>query len=410
MPKNIEKLIAQSLAENIELEQVLKNNDLTYDDLRYSSDSDFQSSTVKYRDLSAFRKASHGIPVVSFFSGCGGLDLGFEAAGYQHLTLVEHNEIFCNTLRHNRDWNVIGPPGLNGDVSEKDALFAQLQELGVTKNFNGVFVGGPPCQPFSIASNQRFSKNGKDFKRTGFDHEENGNLLFDYIWFIQKFRPKVFLIENVTGLVDLDDGKQVGRAYELLRSCGYQINPPFKVNAAQYGVPQQRERIFIIGFLGKNTFIPPKQAKTIVPCISALENLAEECPNHITRKHKTNSMMRYIKLGIGKRDKLGRVDRLNPNLPSKTVIAGGNSGGGRSHLHPYIPRTLSVRESARLQTFPDNYIFTGSSARQFTQVGNAVPPVLAAQLATAIYESYFKIVKKSDKKTLSQPENSEVLA
>ena len=96
-----------------------------------------------------------------------------------------------------------------------------------------------------------------------------------------------------------------------------------------------------------------------------------------------------MKLAYGSRDQLGRVDRLDPAKPSKTIIAGGNAGGGRSHLHPYIPRTLSVRESARLQTFPDNYIFTGSVARQFTQVGNAVPPVLGAQLAKAIKESYF---------------------
>lgn len=101
------------------------------------------------------------------------------------------------------------------------------------------------------------------------------------------------------------------------------------------------------------------------------------------------SVRRYMALDYGERDQLGRVDRLNPILPSKTVIAGGTNGGGRSHLHPEIPRTLSVRECARLQTFPDDYIFVGPTARQFTQVGNAVPAVLAAQLGLAILESYF---------------------
>ena len=110
---------------------------------------------------------------------------------------------------------------------------------------------------------------------------------------------------------------------------------------------------------------------------------------HVTRKHQASSVLRYVKLPFGGRDKLGRVDRLHPMLPSKTVIAGGSSGGGRSHLHPSIPRTLSVRESARLQTFPDDYEFTGSHSRQFTQVGNAVPPVLATQLAWQIYQSFF---------------------
>ncbi len=96
-----------------------------------------------------------------------------------------------------------------------------------------------------------------------------------------------------------------------------------------------------------------------------------------------------MRLRYGQRDQLGRVDRLDPTLPSKTVIAGGTNGGGRSHLHPEIPRTLSVRECARLQTFPDDFVFLGPTARQFTQVGNAVPPVLAATIATAVAEAYF---------------------
>jgi DNA (cytosine-5)-methyltransferase 1 len=96
-----------------------------------------------------------------------------------------------------------------------------------------------------------------------------------------------------------------------------------------------------------------------------------------------------MRLGYGQRDQLGRVDRLDPLLPSKTVIAGGTKGGGRSHLHPEIPRTLSVRECAHLQTFPNDYIFMGASARQFTQVGNAVPPILAAQIGNSLAESYF---------------------
>jgi DNA (cytosine-5)-methyltransferase 1 len=159
------------------------------------------------------------------------------------LALVEYNGIFCNTLRHNRNWEVIGPPSSNGDVSKKEDLAEQLEGIGVSDNFEGVFIGGPPCQPFSIASNQRYSKDGENFKRTGFDHQINGNLLFDYIWFILKFKPKVFLIENVTGLIDLDGGQQVGKAYELLKRHGYYVNEAFKVNAADYGVPQQRERV-----------------------------------------------------------------------------------------------------------------------------------------------------------------------
>jgi DNA (cytosine-5)-methyltransferase 1 len=112
--------------------------------------------------------------------------------------------------------------------------------------------------------------------------------------------------------------------------------------------------------------------------------------NNETRDHKAESILRYMKLDYGQRDQLGRVDRLDPALPSKTVIAGGTKGGGRSHLHPEIPRTLSVRESARLQTFPEDFVFLGPTARQFTQVGNAVPPVLAAQIGISVLNSYFR--------------------
>ena len=388
--KEISSLIRKTFVNGNDLNYLLAENGLSYDDLRYETNPLPQILETEYKTLSSYEKSYHGVPVVSFFSGCGGLDLGFEVSGFKHIALIEHNEIFCDTLRHNRDWEVIGPPFFDGDISNRFEIANNLKSIGIEKGFNGVFVGGPPCQPFSIASNQRFAKSEKNFKRVGFEHETNGNLLFDFVWQIKHFLPKAFLIENVPGLIYLDGGEQVNKVYMELKKAGYTINLPFKVNAAHYSVPQQRERVFIIGYRGKKIFKEPKKSKEVIPCYSALNNIDDKCPNHITRKHKANSVARYIKLDVGKRDMLGRVDRLDPFLPSKTVIAGGTSGGGRSHLHPYIPRTLSVRECARLQTFPDDFEFMGSSARQFTQVGNAIPPVLAAQLASAIYESYFK--------------------
>ena len=143
--------------------------------------------------------------------------------------------------------------------------------------------------------------------------------------------------------------------------------------------------MFIVGIIDGSFQFPQKQFST-VSSGKALEKSVEGLANNETREHKAESIERYMKLDYGERDKLGRVDRLNPMLPSKTVIAGGTKGGGRSHLHPYIPRTMSVRECARLQTFPDDFVFTGSPARQFTQVGNAVPPILAYQLAGQIFE------------------------
>lgn len=124
-----------------------------------------------------------------------------------------------------------------------------------------------------------------------------------------------------------------------------------------------------------------------MPCGPVFKESTSNVINHVTREHNAGSIARYMRLEYGGRDHLGRVDRLDPALPSKTVIAGGTKGGGRSHLHPYYPRTLSVRECARLQTFPDSYEFLGPVARQFTQVGNAVPPLLAYKLALALKEA-----------------------
>lgn len=222
----------------------------------------------------------------------------------------------------------------------------------------------------------------------GFSHEKNGNLLFDYINLITTFRPKAFVIENVPGLRDIDKGVQIKSAIAQLQNAGYTVADPFILNAAHYGVPQQRLRLFVVGSRTENLFhIPPPSLRSI-SAGSVLANI-HSLPNNETREHKAESVIRYMRLNYGERDQLGRVDRLDPQLPSKTVIAGGTNGGGRSHLHPEIPRTLSVMECARLQTFPDDYYFMGPSARQFTQVGNAVPPVLAAQIGLNVLESFF---------------------
>lgn len=385
-------LINRSEATSVHFKDILSEQCLTYDDLIYLRSKDLVwkgPQPLKIEEIAAEAKQRHNIPVVSFFTGCGGMDLGFEAAGFKHVAAFEHNELFCKTLRRNRPgWHVFGPPIHSGDVSKHEDIATALSPL-VTVPFEGVFIGGPPCQPFSIASNQRFAKNGENFKRTGFEHEINGNLLFDFINLIIEFKPTAFVIENVPGLRDLDGGEQLAVAVESLKNCGYTVQEPFVLDAANFRVPQQRHRLFVIGSRTQKPFKHPQPSSELIGAGSVLSTIGPELKNHETREHMACSVRRYMALDYGQRDQLGRVDRLNPILPSKTVIAGGTNGGGRSHLHPEIPRTLSVRECARLQTFPDNYVFVGPTARQFTQVGNAVPPVLAAQIGLAIIESFF---------------------
>jgi len=374
---------------SVEIADILAPAGMTIDDLVYQN-----SRTVSWKggrpgSLDQVEKVGKGVPVVSFFTGCGGMDLGFEAAGFKQVAAFEFNEIFCKTLRLNRPtWKVFGPPFHSGDVSKHDEIAEALTPL-ITSPFEGVFVGGPPCQPFSIAANQRFSKAGDNFKRVGFDHVKNGNLLFDFVNLVVEFQPAAFVIENVPGLRDLDGGKQLSIAIKMLEDAGYTVAPPNVYDAADYGVPQYRQRMFVVGSRLPGTFSMPTKTSHIGSgsILSALPT--NDALNHDTRNHKVESIMRYMQLDYGQRDLLGRVDRLDPQRPSKTVIAGGTNGGGRSHLHPEIPRTLSVRECARLQTFPDTFKFVGPTARQFTQVGNAVPPVLGAALASQVAKTFF---------------------
>jgi len=383
--KEQEQLLEICINNNINLDALLKQKNLSYEELRYINNETFNIKQNDIKCLDNLTKPNPIAPAVSFFSGAGGLNIGFEYAGFDNLVSIEYNEIFCNTLRLNYPNKVvIGPPNCSGDLRDRERISKELEKIIGKAPFEGVFHGGPPCQPFSIAANQRFSKNSENFKRQGFSDGEKGGLIFDYLWYIEKFLPKAFLIENVSGIIDCDDNGKIESALNNLTSLGYKVYPPKIINAAFYGVPQNRMRCLIIGTRSDKDFIFPSQDTTPSPCAYVFNKPIDKIQNHDTRKHTAAAIKRYMTLDYGCRDKLGRVDRLDPRQPSKTVIAGGTKGGGRSHLHPYIPRTLSVRECARLQTFPDNYIFTGASARQFTQVGNAVPPLLAYKIALAI--------------------------
>lgn len=376
-----QRLIQQCIEDRMHLRDALTSKNLSYEDLTYrlSRRHEYGAGVPVHLQDCILKK--HGIPAVSFFSGAGGLDLGFEAGGFNHIGSFEFNEVFCQTLRVNRPlWNVF-----NEDINDHERVVSIMrQRLGVKPPFEGIFHGGPPCQSFSVASNQRYKKGTSKFKRTGFKHSQFGNLLFEFIFYIREFRPKYFLIENVPGLQDIDGGHQLEYAIKEFSRMKYGIIGPLILNAADYGVPQERRRLFIIGARSmKRSWAMPETCEQVA-CGRVLTANVRRYPGHITREHEAESIARYAELDYGQREHLGRVDRLDPSIPAKTVIAGGTHGGGRSHLHPDIPRTLSPRETARLQTFPDCYLFEGPPARQLTQIGNAVPPVLAAMLARQI--------------------------
>ena len=379
----------RAVGPDAEVSRALELGGLSIDDLVYENSRTQKWNGGSPDDISSYEGVASGVPIVSFFTGCGGMDLGFEALGFEHRASFEISETFCGTLRLNRpDWPVFGPPFHSGDVADFDDVATTLGAI-VDDPFEGVFIGGPPCQPFSIAANQRFSKAGPNFKRVGFEHASNGSLLFAFVDLVVAFKPAVFVIENVPGLRDIDGGCQLAEAIKRLRKCGYTLTEPTVYDASEYGVPQCRRRMILVGARVRGLFIMA-QPRPGAGAGSVLGGpMPKHAHNHETRNHKVRSVMRYARLGYGERDHLGRVDRLNPAVPAKTVIAGGAKGGGRSHLHPEVPRTLSVRECARLQSFPDDYRFTGSTARQFTQVGDAVPPVFAAVIADCVRRAYF---------------------
>ncbi len=357
--------------------------------------------------------------VFSLFTGAGGLDLGFEAAGFDVVAVSDIMQESCDTLRVSRpNLKVLGPPTHSGDIADINADFIK-KETGLKPGEIDVMIGGPPCQTFSMAAAQRFLKTDVKFKRKGFD-SERGYLVFEYLRLIQETKPKVFVIENVPGFATIDGGETIKNIKKVLTKIGYSVTGPHLVHTEEYGVPQARRRVIVVGYLGNKPFKFPEPThgdkpnlltqKQFVTAAQALVSIDSNSRNLETRDHKIESVKRYKTLAFGKREKLGRVDRIDPNKPSKTIIAGGSKGGGRSHLHPFEARTMSVRESAKLQTFPDDFMFVGKTGRQFTQVGNAVPPLLAEIIARALGEQYFGMKYKNDNLKFAIPDIDPELA
>lgn len=266
--KEQNQILQDCINQNVPLADMLNKKDLTYDNLRYISYADFDIEKNNCQSFDDVTRLESTIPAISFFSGAGGLDIGFEYAGFNNLASIEFNNTFCNTLRSNNPNKlVIGPPEYSGDISDRENLYEVLTNVvGIKPDFEGVFHGGPPCQSFSIAANQRFKKESDDFKRKGFADPVKGTLLFDYLWFVSQFRPKAFLIENVDGIMDCDEDGKICTALNQLTASGYTVCSPIVVNAANYGVPQNRLRWLILGTRSKKTIDVPNPNDYTASC------------------------------------------------------------------------------------------------------------------------------------------------
>lgn len=337
--------------------------------------------------------------IVSLFSGAGGLDLGFEQAGFDIIWANDYEEDFWDTYEYNfPDTELIKESIKNVESSEIPRC------LGI--------LGGPPCQSWSLAGSMRGIEDNR------------GKVFYEYLRILKDKKPLFFLAENVPGIISkthIDEFKKILREFQ---SIGYGVTYK-KLNAANFGVPQSRRRVFIIGYrddLGIEFSFPepthgkgenkkpyvtqrdafgdlpePQEAK---PKNYGIDNL--EIPNH---EYYTGSFSSRFMSRNRKRDwdelaytveASGRHAKIHPSANDMIKVEKDKWVFGKDSKHPY--RRLSVRESARIQTFPDNHIFRYEKVDTgYKMVGNAVPVRLAAALANRIKSDLVKLIEDDSK-------------
>lgn len=335
--------------------------------------------------------------ILSLFSGCGGLDLGFKQEGFE---IVWANDFFheaCNTYRRN-----FGNHIHEASITEVD--FNNTPECDI-------ITGGFPCQDFSII-----------WKRGGLE-TDRGNLYKHFVRAVAAKQPKAFVAENVKGLLTANKGlaiKQIVKDFQKIDGFGYRIYINL-YNFAEYGVPQLRERVIIIGIRNDLPYnfekpVPIRSEKNYMTAGEALKGV-EKVPynnEHLNIKERTKMIISLIPEGgnftnIPKNSPYyvkGMIShvyrRLNRNKPSTTIIAGG--GGGTWGYHYEEPRPLTNRERARLFGYPDDFIFEGSITDIRKQIGNSVPPPGARAVAKELkklFDGKYKRKSNGELKALS---------
>ena len=326
---------------------------------------------------------------IELFAGAGGLALGVEKAGFNTLGLIEFDKDAADTLKKNRpNWNVI-----NDDIANISCLDLE-KYFSIKKGELDLLSGGAPCQAFSYAG-----------KRLGLE-DARGTLFYHYALFLEKLQPKMFLFENVRGLLTHDHGKTYSTMLDIFTKAGYTIDKQV-LNAWNYGVPQKRERLITIGIrndlVGKTEYRFPK-AHSYKP---VLRDVLLDCPDGpgVPYGEKKRKIFELVPAGGYWRDidpaiakeymkscwdmeggRTGILRRMSLDEPSLTVLTS-PSQKQTERCHPLEARPFTVRENARCQTFPDDWEFCGNVSAQYKQVGNAVPVNLAYDIAKEIANS-----------------------
>jgi DNA (cytosine-5)-methyltransferase 1 len=320
-------------------------------------------------------KPKKTVNAIELFAGAGGLASGLEKAGIKTQCLVEIDKDAVATLRQNRpDWQII-----HDDISQ-----VSFKEMSAD-----VVTGGFPCQSFSYAG-----------KQLGLE-DTRGTLFYEFARCVQEIQPQLFLAENVRGLISHQKGETLKIILSILESLGYQIQYRL-LNAVNYDVPQKRERIIIVGTRSDLNlqFLYPEPAQKILTLRDALKNVPPSpgikysqkkaavlklvppggCWRDLPEPIQKEYMMKSYYLGGGK---TGMARRMSWDEPSLTLTTS-PSQKQTDRCHPDETRPFTVREYARIQTFPDNWEFMGGITSQYKQIGNAIPVNFAYHLGRAI--------------------------
>jgi len=344
------------------------------------------------------------INVVDVFSGCGGLSYGFQMSGYNIVLGADNDEAALKTFKLNHPHAAT----LNIDMN----LHSPSEISKLAKNKIDIIIGGPPCQGFSLSGPRRFN-------------DSRNTLYLSFMKLVKDIRPKMFLIENVPGIIGLYNGQIKEEILNRFNRIGYSVSYE-KMTAADYKVPQLRNRVFFVGTRGKKAFEFPKPllnsdkhitAEAAIGDLPSLKNDIGQDPvrypdngriskyqgwcrknashlhNHIGTKHseQTRKIISLVPEGGNYKDLPPKYaltrnfhvawTRIHSKKPSPTVDT-----GHRHHFHYKYNRVPTVRENARFQSFPDDFMFVGNKSQQYKQVGNAVPPLLAKAISEKMKE------------------------
>ena len=391
--------------------------------------------------------------LIDLFSGAGGLSCGLSLVGFEPVYACEKEPAYAETYKRNHPKTLLSQEDI-----QRVEIASVMADLGIREGELDLIAGGPPCQGFSINAPIRILE------------DERNHLFKEYMRFVEAFRPKAVLLENVAGIVSLGKGTVVKSIYQDLESMGYVVDHKI-LFAAHYGIPQARHRTFFVGIhkgLGKFSFPKPTHdaeakanftgAKEL--CLNVLPLFSKMLKQHVTVREALSDLPLQVAANEGEqlayqslptceyqvylrkdnREELvynhqsGRLSEINRkrlnhipqggswrDIPFELLPAGMKRAKrsdhtkryGRLHpdglcstiltkcdphwgsfFHPTEQRVLSVREAARMQSFPDSFHFQGSLTSQYEQVGNAVPPLLA----TAIGEQIAEAIKSSSRK------------